>query len=689
MHKTLLSKTEVAIPSDKTGNYYRIDRKVYIQLTTKKIQQNYRKVDNSRINIENYELYKTANNLKLSNMEPIKHEPAFITLKDHKANFQSGDLSVLRLINPVKSPLGKLAANMLKPIIRQLKETLNIDFLEDSNDAKKWFCDSKGNLGITLDIKDFYESISKEATLQALDWASLHVKIDDCLPNLILQSCIGLLFYQNQWYEKIDNNGQPINFNISMGGFCSAQVADLISLKLAYECKQKLIQNKLPLNSAPAVYRDDLTARTTSSSARIRHQIRETICSTVKSEGFNLLPTEWDSQHEYLDLKLNFKEDKFTPFRKENHKYAYVNKRSNHSKSITKQIPISVTKRALGLTSTISDRQETIKPYFEALKECGYETEVNEIKSKYEKKDYALTPRNSNIDIKKRKARRVIWFNPPASLNYQPFGKTFSYLIKKLFKKGQFDNNGVELYRLFNPKKLKISYATLPNLKRRIQGHLKRNTNTDGEKNTKIAKCNCQNKAICPLDNNCKRENCIYKVTIGVLRGRLGSDDKSWDSIDNLGNCTSLNESFDRRSSEFDWKRAYIGSTINFKSRFYTHKHDIKHGKSTSTLAHYLKDLNNNGHSYRLKWEILKEDLTLFDGRRCGLCDEEKMMIMFYDKLYGGKEELLNKRNEICFNCRHARNSENTIEFWGKWGREYEARLEDDDNNGSVEETAE
>ena len=68
---------------------------------------------------------------------------------------------------------------------------------------------------------------------------------------------------------------------------------------------------------------------------------------------------------------------------------------------------------------------------------------------------------------------------------------------------------------------------------------------------------------------------------------------------------------------------------------------------------------------------------------------KEKMMIMFYDKLYGGKEELLNKRNEICFNCRHARNSENTIEFWGKWGREYEARLEDDDNNGSVEETAE
>ena len=78
-------------------------------------------------------------------------------------------------------------------------------------------------------------------------------------------------------------------------------------------------------------------------------------------------------------------------------------------------------------------------------------------KLKFEKTDV-------EVESKRRpRKRNVIWFNPPWSLNVRAnIAGRFLALIRKHFPPNS------PLYHLFNTKKVKVSYSTVPNMKQYI-----------------------------------------------------------------------------------------------------------------------------------------------------------------------------------------------------------------------------
>ena len=72
-----------------------------------------------------------AKKIRLSDrIECLPKTPAFITLKDHKDNFQSS--LHCRLINPSKSELGKVSKSILEIIMHYLVKLLHVNQLKNS-----------------------------------------------------------------------------------------------------------------------------------------------------------------------------------------------------------------------------------------------------------------------------------------------------------------------------------------------------------------------------------------------------------------------------------------------------------------------------------------------------------------------------------------------------------------------------
>ena len=636
----LIQSKKMTIKADKTNNIYEISTQDYKKLINNKITESYCKKDQETLNNLNKKLWKTATRLgKVDQLRPIEVKDAFITLKDHKNMYHLGKNEHLRLINPCKSSLGIVVAKRLKPIIKDLKEKFKINQLEDSWEALSWLKKNMtaNNSVQTLDIEDYYNKITFSAVKIALEWAGDNIKISekDELLELILESSIGILCFGGEIWEKKLDEGEEQAFNISMGSYHSAQIADLISLKLAYDCEQEITKKSLPKSSAPAIYRDDIiTLSNAKKSTRSLTKITEAIQKTTKKAGFNLKPDDWSNKTNFLDITINLEKSKTAPYRKPNHSKNYVNKQSNHAPAILKQIPIGVTERIFKLTSVIEERKDEVSSYWDALREKGYEKDVKIIKEKAEATNFSVEEKSQ----KKTRKRRILWYNPPFSLQHQRIGRLVLQTVESVFRPGVLDNNGIECYRIFNRKHIKISPSCLPNLYRRISGinKMKLYGKKSGSKAAK-AGCNCRDKSNCPVPDNCLAKNVIYEAT--VTAGR--SEDMLKGDIPGK------------------WTRRYIGSSVEFKKRFYSHTSDIKNQKRTTALANYITDLKEAESHYQIEWKILSQNLNTHDGKSCQLCQREKFLILF-DK----KGNLLNKKNEICSNCRHTKNTLGILKNW-------------------------
>ena len=115
--------------------------------------------------------------------------------------------------------------------------------------------------------------------------------------------------------------------------------------------------------------------------------------------------------------------------------------------------------------------------YETALKSSGYQVTL-----KFEKPSQN-TRRNRN--------RKVIWFNPPFSLNVKTnIGKEFFKLIRKHFPRN------LSFRKIFNLNTIKINYSSMKNMKNLIK-----QPNTRVLKNQELSEkrsCNCGVKDNCP-----------------------------------------------------------------------------------------------------------------------------------------------------------------------------------------------
>ena len=92
------------IPADKSNNLYKVSKDTYSKLLQDNITKLYKKSNVTLINNINKQAKAITSELNLDNrIEQLNQLEAFVTLKNHKENFQN-DLKC-RLINPDKSKI--------------------------------------------------------------------------------------------------------------------------------------------------------------------------------------------------------------------------------------------------------------------------------------------------------------------------------------------------------------------------------------------------------------------------------------------------------------------------------------------------------------------------------------------------------------------------------------------------------
>ena len=147
----------------------------------KNVTRTYKKADDTvKLGIDK-EAKEIASDLKIADrMECYADRNAFVTLKDHKDNFQNNPKC--RLLNPAKSEVGIVSKNMLGRINTQVLKAIKVNQWRSTSTVIQWFKnieDKPESKLIKFDIVDFYPSISENLLEKALAWAKKYVNISD------------------------------------------------------------------------------------------------------------------------------------------------------------------------------------------------------------------------------------------------------------------------------------------------------------------------------------------------------------------------------------------------------------------------------------------------------------------------------------------------------------------------------
>ena len=124
--KDMQNSNKTLTPADKTTNLYRLTKEEYEQLKSNAITATYKK-GNRKIKekIDKNGLKFAKNAGVLDRMQVNGTNQCFVTLKDHKDNFENNPKT--RLINPAKNEIGRISKVILDKINKMLKEKLGVN----------------------------------------------------------------------------------------------------------------------------------------------------------------------------------------------------------------------------------------------------------------------------------------------------------------------------------------------------------------------------------------------------------------------------------------------------------------------------------------------------------------------------------------------------------------------------------
>ena len=588
------NSTKTFIPADKTTNYYEVDKASHDKLLKDNITSTYKKANSNTITAINKEAQVIATNLNIDDRaERMAERQAFITLKDHKDNFQNKP--TCRLINPAKSEIGRISKEILANINTTVRQKTGLNQWKNSSSVISWFSSIQHKDQHTFavfDIENFYPSITEKLLTDAINFAKQFTSITDRDIDIIMHSRKSLLFDSNTAWIKKNNS----SFDVTMGSFDGAEVCELVGLFILDDlCNIYGIDNI-------GLYRDDGLAIFKNISGPQADRTRKDITRRFKTYGLNITIQTNMKIVNYLDVTFDLTKGTYCPYRKPNDEPQYINTKSNHPPNIIKQLPASINRR-ISANSCNEHEFNKAKPIYEtALKASGYsETLI------YNEDNQPTRPRRN-------RQRNIIWYNPPFSKNVKTnIGRTFLKLISKHFP------NQHKYHSLFNKNNVKVSYSCMDNMKTVINKHNMKITNADNNANAITGEqCNCRKKDQCPLDNKCLTSSVIYNAQVTT-------------------NNTTKN---------------YIGLTEGtFKQRFSQHKSTFKHRKhiNSTELSKYIWQLHDKKQDFNIKWSIISRARPYNNiSKRCDLCLTEKLMIIKHSN-----DNLLNKRSELISKCRH------------------------------------
>ena len=578
--------------ADKTSNMYKLSKDQYNHLKQNAITSTYKKTSSKvkeEIDRNGLEFAKKAGIPE--RMDINGTNTCFITIKDHKQNFQNNPTT--RLINPAKNEIGRISKVVLDKINSNLRNHLGVNQWKSTNNVINWFrniSDKKNHTFTMFDIKDFYPSIKENLLRNALSFAKRHIAVSKEDIDIIFHARKSLLFNDNEtWMKK--NGGL---FDVTMGAFDGAEVCELVGTYLL-----NLIGNKYN-SSDIGLYRDDGLAVFKNTSGPQNEKIKKEFQKIFRDNDLDIIITCNMKVVDYLDVTLNLDDGTFRPFRKPDDETNYIHCDSDHPPNIIKQLPISIEKRLSSLSSSKEIFDQSKTHYQDALRKSGHT---------YDLKYNPVTENN-----RRRRRRNVIWFNPPYSKRVSTnVGKIFLTLIDKHFPRNH------KFRKLFNRNNVKVSYACMPNVRSVINAHNRKIL--EEKQQLALGSCNCNDNSNCPLDGHCLTSNALYQAEVG-------SD------IDNYD------------------KKVYKGCTEPvFKSRYGNHRKAFNNDKykNDTELSKEVWKIKERKANYNIKWSVIKQYPAYNqNNKRCMLCLNEKLAILEHEG-----ENLLNKRSEIISKCRH------------------------------------
>ena len=587
------SCSNILVFADKTNNTYELTREKYSQLLHNNITKSYQKAEPNMKNSIDREAKHLAKRINLEDrMESYAERPAYITLKDHKDNFNNK--LPCRLINPAKPEIGIVSKKYLEKINSEVLERTGVMQWRNTRTVIEWFKSIPNKTKarfIKFDIAEFYPSINEPLLEDALNFAKSMTEISDEAKNAIKLSRKSLLFSQDgTWVKKGDN---PL-FDVTMGSYDVAEICELVGTYMLNKLTSIVPKEDIGL------YRDDGIMVVHEANGPKLDRLRKDIVKIFKDKQLNITIDTNLKITEFLDVTLDLDTGKYYPYKKPNDTTRYINSKSNHPPSITKQLPIMVNKRISELSCDEQEFNKVKKTYEKSLTDSGF--------------DYKMQycgDENSNSENKRHRLRNVIWFNPPFNSSVKSnVGKIFLNLVKKHFPPSS------RLHKIFNRNTLKISYSCTSNMANIVKQHNRKVLSDHGVNQTRP--CNCRDKSNCPLDGKCLATNIIYEA-------KLITND-----------ATML----------------YYGTSENeFKYRYNNHTKSFRHikYKNESELSKAVWSLKDDGKEFTIRWSIAKSAAPYKAGsKRCDLCLSEKVCI-----IRSRSKELLNKRNELISKCRH------------------------------------
>ena len=136
--RKISASNNVFVPADKTRNFYEMSAPAYNKLLTENVTKTYKHAPDDTMQKINEELKYIASELNITNrIDPMNETPAFISLKDHKADFENNPKC--RLINPAKSSLGKVSKSILDNINKIIRQKTQASQWRNSTDVISWF----------------------------------------------------------------------------------------------------------------------------------------------------------------------------------------------------------------------------------------------------------------------------------------------------------------------------------------------------------------------------------------------------------------------------------------------------------------------------------------------------------------------------------------------------------------------
>ena len=139
-------------------------KSTYDKVIRENITKEYKITSVNSVNNTDKKSASFAKNLKLEKrMQNYTHNEAFITIKDHKADFPSK--LPARLLNPAKNDLGRVSKIILQQINSEIRYSTKLNQWRSTQSVLKWFKDLENTARLKFfkfDIVNYYPTISPE-----------------------------------------------------------------------------------------------------------------------------------------------------------------------------------------------------------------------------------------------------------------------------------------------------------------------------------------------------------------------------------------------------------------------------------------------------------------------------------------------------------------------------------------------